>query len=205
MQRGLRDMSHNMELRSKTFLKGLGRSYEAIVVGARSLVFDPEGVEKIYSAGFYGKPFGVKKPKPGVRYKGPLELSMLETLYLCEKGVLRLVMNGSEIGCEDFRRYASKIAENFESQYLVYRDLRDRGYVVRSGMKYGVAFAVYEKGPGYEHAPYLVDVVEIEGNIDPIMIVRTGRLSHSVRKTLIYAIVSKSGDIRYIGFKWIKF
>ncbi|MEM4970716.1 MAG: tRNA-intron lyase [Sulfolobales archaeon] len=198
-------MGYKVELQGRAFLRGFERSYEAIVVGARSLVFDPEGVEKIYSAGFYGKPFGVKKPKPGVRYKGPLELSMLETLYLCEKGVLRLIMNGSEIGCEDFRRYASKIMDGFEPQYLVYRDLRDRGYVVRSGMKYGVAFAVYEKGPGYEHAPYLVDVMEIEESIDPIMIVRTGRLSHSVRKTLIYAIVGKSGDIRYIGFKWIKF
>lgn len=198
-------MGYKVELQGRAFFRGFERSYEAIVVGARSLVFDPEGVEKIYSAGFYGKPFGVKKPKPGVRYKGPLELSMLETLYLCEKGVLRLIMNGSEIGCEDFRRYASKIMDGFEPQYLVYRDLRDRGYVVRSGMKYGVAFAVYEKGPGYEHAPYLVDVMEIEESIDPIMIVRTGRLSHSVRKTLIYAIVGKSGDIRYIGFKWIKF
>jgi tRNA-intron endonuclease len=140
-----------------------------------------------------------------MRYKGPLELSMLETLYLCEKGVLRLIMNGSEIKCRDFKEYAEKIDRDFEPQYMVYRDLRDRGYVVRSGMKYGVAFAVYEKGPGYEHAPYLVDVIKMEETLDPIMIVRTGRLSHSVRKTLIYAVVGKSGDIRYIGFKWIKF
>jgi tRNA-intron endonuclease len=185
--------------------EGFKESYEAVVVGVRSLVFDPEGVEKIYSAGFYGKPFGVKKPKPSMRYKGPLELSMLETLYLCEKGVLRLIMNGSEIKCKDFKEYAEKIDRDFEPQYMVYRDLRDRGYVVRSGMKYGVAFAVYEKGPGYEHAPYLVDVIKMEETLDPIMIVRTGRLSHSVRKTLIYAVVGKSGDIRYIGFKWIKF
>ncbi len=182
-----------------------GKRYDAIVVGARSLVFDPEGVEEIYSSGFYGKPFGVKKPKPGVRYKGPLELSMLETLYLCEKGVLRLVAGGSEISCGDFRAYASKISPEFEQHYAVYRDLRDRGYVVRSGMKFGVAFAVYEKGPGLEHAPYLVEVVGLEEPVDPIMIVRTGRLSHSVRKTLIYAVVGKGGDIRYIGFKWIKF
>ncbi|MEM1611195.1 MAG: hypothetical protein QXQ57_06085, partial [Sulfolobales archaeon] len=109
-------MGYKVELQGRAFFRGFERSYEAIVVGARSLVFDPEGVEKIYSAGFYGKPFGVKKPKPGVRYKGPLELSMLETLYLCEKGVLRLIMNGSEIGCEDFRRYASKIMDGFEPQ-----------------------------------------------------------------------------------------
>jgi len=182
-----------------------GREYEAIVVGARSLVFSPEGVEEIYSAGFYGKPFGVKKPKPGVRYRGPLELSMLETLYLCEKGVVKLILSGSEISCGDFKTYAAKIAPDFELHYTVYRDLRDRGYVVRSGMKFGVAFALYEKGPGLEHAPYLVEVVGLESPVDPIMIVRTGRLSHSVRKTLIYAVVGRGGDIRYIGFKWIKF
>jgi len=179
--------------------------YEAVVVGARSLVFDPEAGEKIYSMGFYGKPFGVKKPKPGVRYKGPLELSMLETLYLCEKGVIRLIKDGSPMSCEEYREYASKIGSGFEPQYRVYRDLRDRGYVVRSGLKYGVAFAIYEKGPGYEHAPYLVDVIEMEDTIDPITIVRAGRLSHSVRKTLIFAIVGRAGGVRYIGFKWIRF
>ncbi|MEM2204291.1 MAG: tRNA-intron lyase [Sulfolobales archaeon] len=180
-------------------------AFEAVVVGARSLVFDPEAGEKIYSLGFYGKPFGVKKPKPGVRYKGPLELSMLETLYLCEKRVLRLVMNAREISCEEYREYASKLGSRFELEYTVYKDLRDRGYIVRSGMKFGVAFAVYEKGPGYEHAPYLVDVLSMESSIDPISIVRAGRLSHSVKKTLIYAIVGKNGSVRYIGFKWIKF
>ncbi len=180
-------------------------AFEAIVVGARSLVFDPEAGEKIYSSGFYGKPFGVKKPKPGVGYKGPLELSTLETLYLCEKGVIELILNGEKIGCEEYRGYASRLGSRFDLEYAVYKDLRDRGYIVRSGMKFGVPFAVYEKGPGYEHAPYLVDVLSMESSIDPIAIVRAGRLSHSVRKTLIYAIVGKSDGIKYIGFKWIKF
>ncbi|MEM4672801.1 MAG: tRNA-intron lyase, partial [Sulfolobales archaeon] len=84
------------------------------------------------------------------------------------------------------------------------RDLRDRGFIVRSGMKYGVDFTVYEKGPGMEHAPYLVQVMKYDEQINPIYIVRVGRLSHSVRKTLIIAVVYDS-TIKYISFGWIKF
>lgn len=178
---------------------------EAVVVGARSLVFDPEAAEKIYSSGFYGKPFGVKKPRPGVRYGGPLELSMLETLYLCRRGVLELVEEGRRISCEEYRERASSMGSGFAHRYAVYEDLRDRGYVVRSGMKFGADFAVYEKGPGLEHAPYLVKILSLGDRIDPVDIVRAGRLSHSVKKTLVLAVVSPSGEVRYIGFKWIKF
>ena len=177
---------------------------EVIVIGGKALIFDEEVVNTLYSKYFIGKPFGVKKPKPGERYRGPLELSLLEATYLCEKNLARPKIGSQEVSCEKLIEYALEQDLRFKDIYIVYRDLRDKGFVVRSGMKYGVDFAVYEKGPGLEHAPYLVQVYRYEEYINPIHIVRVGRLSHSVRKTLVFAIV-EGNDIKHISFGWIKF
>ena len=42
---------------------------------------------------------------------------------------------------------------DFGEKYLVYRMLRDSGFVVAPGIKFGSDFAVYQHGPGLDHAP----------------------------------------------------
>ena len=180
------------------------RKSELVIIGGKALIFDEESVNELYSKYFIGKPFGEKKPRPGENYRGPLELSMLEALYLCEKNLVKPIIGASETSCEEILNHASKLDPRFRDTYMVFKDLRDRGFVVRSGMKYGVDFTVYEKGPGLEHAPYLVQVYRSGEYINPIHIVRIGRLSHSVRKTLVLAIIDEPG-IRYVSFEWIKF
>ncbi|MEM0043500.1 MAG: tRNA-intron lyase [Sulfolobales archaeon] len=177
---------------------------EMHILGGKAVIFDQDAVNELYSKHFFGKPFGVKKPRSGERFKGPLEISLLESLYICEKGIAIPLLNLKKISCEDLRQYAASQDPRFRETYQVFRDLRDRGFIVRSGMKYGVDFTVYEKGPGMEHAPYLVQVMKYDEQINPIYIVRVGRLSHSVRKTLIIAVVYDS-TIKYISFGWIKF
>lgn len=175
-----------------------------IVMGGKAVIFDIEMTNELYSKYFIGKPFGVKKPKIGEKYKGPLEVSLLESLYLCERGIARPILGSRDISCDELREYAISQDPRFKETYLVFKDLRDRGFIVRSGMKYGVDFTVYEKGPGLEHAPYLVQVLRSNEYINPIHIVRIGRLSHSVRKTLVIAVVYEK-SIKYISLGWIKF
>jgi len=175
-----------------------------IVVGTKALLFD-KGLGNELFRKFFGKPFASKKPKPEQEYEPPFVLSLYEALYLCEKGEVSIEIEGSEASCEDLRRYAESIVPKFRERYAVYKDLRDRGYIVRSGMKFGADFAVYEIGPGYEHAPYLVLVLDSSSMLDPISIVRLGRLSHSVRKHSVLAIVDRDrGRIDYLVFKWVR-
>ena len=93
--------------------------------------------------------------------------------------------------------------DDFDMKYIVYKDFRERGYVVISGLKFGVDFAVYRKGPGLEHAPFLVDVIKSDSEISGDELVRAGRLATSVRKRFILALV-KDKKISYILFKWFK-
>ncbi len=178
----------------------------ALFLGQRIVIFDQKDAEKVYFEGFYGKPLGVSKVKGSVAV-APLELSLIEALYLLEKGMLCVVeaSTGKDIDSEELKKRVSRSSKRLLALYRVYRDLREKGFVVRSGLKYGSEFVLYEKGPGIDHAPYVVHVVSFEEYIDPLEIVRAGRLSHSVRKRFVLAAVNEaSGGIDYIVFKWIK-
>ncbi|HID07429.1 MAG TPA: tRNA-intron lyase, partial [Armatimonadetes bacterium] len=59
---------------------------------------------------------------------------------------------------------------------------------------------------GIDHAPYLLHVMSVNEKINPIELVRAGRLSHSVRKKFIIAMTRNELGSRVdkIMFKWYK-
>ncbi|MCS7104447.1 MAG: tRNA-intron lyase [Thermofilaceae archaeon] len=170
----------------------------------RILIFDRAKSRNFYfNEGFYGKFYMVSKPK-NLNVERELELSLIEALYLSENGKIEVRdREGNPINTEELRRLGREMYENFDEVYTVYKDLRERGLVVKSGMKFGTTFVVYRLGPGLEHAPFLVHVLPYESKLDPIEIVRAGRLSHSVRKKLILAYVDNNGRVGYLQFRWL--
>ncbi|RLF06686.1 MAG: tRNA-intron lyase [Thermoprotei archaeon] len=177
---------------------------KALLLGRRIVVFDrPRARDLYFNEGFYGKFFMVSKPKtPNVERE--LELSLLEALYLVEKGRLEVIDGeGRPVSIEELRKLGREAYENFDEVYAVYKDLRDRGLIVKSGMKFGATFVVYRLGPGLEHAPFLVHVLPYDSRLDPLEIVRAGRLSHSVRKRFIIAYVDPLGRVSYLQFRWM--
>ena len=172
----------------------------------RLIAWNPEEGSKLYGLGFYGKPVGIPKPK-STDFDSPLIIDLIEGLYLLEKGAIR-VFKGSKrgsIGAKRLRGHARKVYEGFDLDYLVYKDLREHNYIVLPGIKFGCEYAVYEKGPGVDHAPYLVSVKEPREEITSTDIVRAGRLATSVRKRFIIAIPNpKTGKVQYLMFNWYK-
>jgi tRNA-intron endonuclease len=169
------------------------------------LVWDATEARKLYAEGFYGKPVGVSKPKQD-EFEAPLVLDPLEGLFLLEKK--RIVVkdsNGRDLSAKMFQRQIGKLNKRFELDYLVYRDLREKGKVVLSGIKFGCDFAVYDNGPGIDHAPFLVSVMKPDDWVSSTDIVRAGRLATTVRKRFILAAPNKnSGRIRYLMFDWFR-
>lgn len=177
----------------------------AKLVGNRIVVWNPEDGVALYSEGYYGQPLGIRKPKPPFDFKEPLELSVLEAYYLAEKGrIIVLDEDGKQLSLEELRKHASRVYEMFDQKYRVYRDLRDRGYIVRPGIKFGADFAVYKYGPGIDHAPFLVHVLPNVAEINAIEIVRAGRLAQSVRKKFIIATIEEENKVRYYMFTWFR-
>ncbi|ACP55657.1 tRNA-intron lyase [Saccharolobus islandicus] len=179
---------------------------KALLVGSKVLIPNVDESRYIYSNGFYGKAIGISKPKGPKDIIRPLELSLIESVYLAKKGLIKVIdKNGEVLEYEKLYEYSSKIINKFDIMYRVYEDLREKGFIVRSGVKYGADFAVYTLGPGLEHAPYVVIAVDIDEEITPHELLSFGRVSHSTRKRLVLALVDrKSESVRYIMFKWVK-
>jgi tRNA-intron endonuclease len=110
-----------------------------------------------------------------------------------------------KVGLEQLRQRARKLYEDFDLKYAVYHDLRQSGFIVTPGIKYGCDFAVYKHGPGVEHAPYMVSVKKGEEDLTATEIVKAGRLATTVRKRFIVAMPGlETNTIEYLMFKWFK-
>ena len=166
----------------------------------RLVIWDIEQSRKIYNSGFYGKPLG--DPRPSVDFDTPLLLDPVEALYLAEYKIIKIRKEKQSISEKRFRKLAKKTFKEFNEKYRVYSDLRDRGYVATPGIKYGSDFAVYESGPGIDHAPYIVQIIGSDEQLTAAEIVKAGRLASTVRKSFVLAIVNE--DIRYLEFNWWK-
>ncbi len=179
----------------------------AELIGTRLIVWDTRQGLEIYRSGFFGKPVGIPKPKPEQDFDVPLLLDLMEGLYLLEREQIRVIDGKTKkrVGKSVLLAAARQTYRGFSLAYQVYRDLREKGYIVTPGIKFGADFAVYEHGPGIDHAPFIVSVETPESVMGPFEVVRAGRLATTVRKQFIIAIPdSKAGKIRYLVFRWFK-
>ena len=166
----------------------------------RLIVWDFSQARKLYMEGFYGKPLGIAKPRED--FEAPLILDPIEGIYLHEKGLINIYTADAErIELKEIRVKVASNLEGFDDRYRVYWDLREKGYKVTPGIKYGCDFAVYEHGPGLDHAPFIVQVRKTSELLTAQEVVESGRLASTVRKTFTIAVVSE-GKISYLSFKW---
>lgn len=180
---------------------------EAELIGTRLIIWNPKNGMELYRSGFYGKPVGIPKPKPDKDFSVPLMLDLMEGLYLLEKGKIKIISANSKksIRKGTLLKLACKTYRNFNLAYSVYKDLRDKGYIVTPGIKFGADFAVYERGPGIDHAPFMASIKTNKEKIGTFDIVRAGRLATTVRKQFVIASPDlKKNDVNYLIFKWFK-
>ena len=88
---------------------------------------------------------------------------------------------------------------NGDAAYSVYEDLVSRKLIVRTGFKYGANFRAYRKSMS-EHAEYLIHVMA--GTDQWYRVSRAVRLSHGVRKSMIFAGMCE-GKIEYVSISRI--
>jgi len=126
-----------------------------------------------------------------------LELSLVEALFLVEKGDIEVRKGGTRATPENIMEAAKD--EDFLNKYKVYKDLRERGLVVKTGFKFGAHFRVYERGKFQknEHSTFLVHVVRESDKMSFSELARAVRLAVGVKKTMIFAIADEEGDISY--------
>ncbi|MCK5588602.1 MAG: tRNA-intron lyase [Candidatus Lokiarchaeota archaeon] len=178
---------------------------EAELLEDRIIVWNPKVGSYLYKNGYYGKPVGIRKPKH-FNFTRPLELSLIEASYLLSKNKLRIkrALTKEVVTYEELKSIGEQYYDRFTEKFLVYTDLRNRGYIIRPGLKFGADFAIYEHGPGIDHSPLIVHVLSRGVKLSPIELVRAGRLATTVRKKFTIATVLLDGTPRYFMFSWFK-
>jgi tRNA-intron lyase len=95
-----------------------------------------------------------------------------------------------------------KLKKSQEKNYLVFRDLKKKGYIPKAGLKFGADFRVYAKNE--KHAKYLVHISDENDKIKFKELLTKTRVSHSTAKKLLIAIIDSQKDISYLETDWVK-
>ena len=143
----------------------------------------------------------------GEQREGTIQYSLVEAFYLFKQGklVFKSPSNRS-IGEKKFVKDALKQDPQFLVRYPVYADLRERGYLVKTALKFGADYRVYDRGvkPGEDHAKWIVYPVHEGTNMTWYDFAAKNRVAHSTRKRLLIGIVDQEGDVTYYECKWLK-
>ena len=173
------------------------------LVENRIIVWNVSDSKKLFSSGYYGKPIGMPKTKTE-EIDVPLILDLIEGLYLLENKKISIYNNKKKVTVDKMTEICKKEYHDFDKKYLVYKNFRDKGYIINPGIKFGCDFAVYEKGPGIDHAPFLIQVYNRSDPITSTAIVLAGRLATTVRKQFILAIPKGKDKVDFLALDWWK-
>jgi len=168
---------------------------KGILAGERVILEGPLALE-LYEHSRYGSLLSDKK----------LQLSLIEALYLVEKGKIVVFSGRKELSFEGFLKKAEKLEPKIWVRYVVFKDLRNRGYIVKTALKFGADFRVYNRGvkPGEDHAKWVVYPVHEAEMLTWYEFAAKNRVAHSTRKRLLIGIVDDENDVTYYEIRWVR-
>ena len=138
--------------------------------------------------------------------KDSLILDSFETLYLLYNSKLELKKVNKNILFEELiQKYIQK-SDDTLIRFLLYRDLRTKGYAVKDGFGFGSDFRVYERGTyGLKDAKFIIFAFN-EGTQEKI-----GKLYKNIEeitkmgKEPIIAVIERRGEIIYYKINKMNF
>ena len=151
--------------------------------------FGPEALIELHDQGYFGR-----------QSSEGLDLSLIEAAYLLDRSKIKITSDRDELDFKDFILLSSALEKGFEFKYLVYKDLRERGYYVQPGRP---DFRIYPRGghPGKTPAEFYVLVISERMLLPLREAVEAARLAGQMRKKLMLAIVDEESDITFYEAK----
>lgn len=143
----------------------------------------------------------------GTEGKAALTLSYYEALYLLDKQALSVQnKKGTKVDFQELLQTYEAADENAWTHYLVYRDLRSRGYVVREGFGAAIDFRIYERGAYGKDAASSLVLSTQEGK--PLLmedLTKVMAQTQSLKKELVLAVMNRRGEIVYYSVSPLTF
>ncbi len=116
-----------------------------------------------------------------------IKYDIYETLFLIENKIL-------ELNKKEIIKKAEKRIKFFKEIYSVYKDWRNKGFILKTGFKFGTHFRVYFPGTTpikHVHSKHLLHIFPKKHKILTSEFARIIRVANSVNKTFLLAIPNK--------------
>jgi tRNA-intron endonuclease len=124
-------------------------------------------------------------------------LTSLETLYLLSNNKLRLI-GTDEYNFSSLLKILLKKDRKILTKYLIFRDLRSKGYVVKEGFGFGIDFRIYERGEHGKKPSKYVSIGINEGmNLKARDFVETIEQIEKMGKDTVIAVIERRGEVIY--------
>ncbi len=159
-----------------------------MLAGGTVIVEDPAEASQIHNKGSYGAP----------QSGGALKLELMEAIYLVESGRLKVIDGGTEISAAKLLRMGHRTSDGFEIRYLVYREMRQRGYIVKASSP-PLDFRVFPRGGSPNKTPsrWWVAAISERSTFDLGDLLEHLDRTSDVRKNLLLAVVDEESDVTY--------
>ena len=152
--------------------------------------------QNLFATNRFGEKFGQK-----------ILYSLPEALYLVQNKKMEIINRYNKILTQnEILKKFERIDKKFKTKYFVFKDLRKKGYIVKTALKFGAEFRVYEKGKkiSESHSKWILFPVSENKQMTWQDFSAKNRIAHSTKKNLLIAIVDEEGDVSYYEIKWIK-
>ncbi|MEK6958711.1 MAG: tRNA-intron lyase [archaeon] len=129
-----------------------------------------------------------------------LVLDLFEAIYLTEKGKLSVCDNkGKSISTKKLLTLGLESDKNFYTKNAVYADIKEKGYCIKTGLKFGFDFRVYPKGKkvGEAHSEYGLHVATENEKLNMTQLSRMTRLAGNIHLKAVIAVVDREDEINY--------
>jgi len=147
-----------------------------------------------------------KKSSFGEQVGEKIQYTLSEAYFLVEKNKMIIMSGKKELSKNILLKKFQSIDKKFSIKYSVFKNLRERGYVLKTALKFGADFRVYDIGekPGKEHAKWILFAEHESKKLAWHEFSAKNRVAHSTKKNLLLAIVDEENDITYYEVKWLK-
>lgn len=129
-----------------------------------------------------------------------LILDLFEAVYLVEKEkIIVLDKKGKELSSIKILNIGLDCDKNFYSKCVVYSDIKEKGYCVKTGLKFGFDFRIYPKGKkmGDAHSEFGLNVASENEKISMTQLSRVIRLAGNIHIKAILAVVDREDEVNY--------
>jgi tRNA-intron endonuclease, archaea type len=125
-------------------------------------------------------------------------LNSLESLYLLQNNKIKIYRNKTEYDFSTFLKSLIKKDKKILTKYLIFRDLRSKGYVVKEGFGFGTDFRIYERGEYNKKTSKYVSIGLNEGtNIKASEFAEVIEQVEKMGKSVVIAVVERRGEVIY--------